>query len=538
MGRVLAVLVTASVLGGSLLGIAPARASAASATDNIPGLPLPAPEVTGQLGGPIYDVIYSVEVPAAHVLLVSLTGTAGTDFDLYLFDSTATDIYAVPPVGLVATSTGPTSTESIKYSTIPGGLFYIDVSGATNVEGTFRLSVTIAKDTAPPVVSLSLDGGAPATNSTTVTATVIATDDLSGVAAMQLSDDGSTWSAWQPYSPTVPWTFPTGDGPKELWVRVRDGAGNVSALAHATIQLITVAPVVVARHPDPADPITGTRSTITVTFSEPILVSSWENGGLVLQDARSELVYGTYGWDAATNTGSFTPNTALIPGATYTVSLGSIVDLAGNPLVRVGTWVIQPMILPAVSLTVAPRLVGTGSTVALGGMVVGGLGAAVVIEWSVGGGTWEPFVTVFPAADGSFTTGAEVDATSSFRADIPASSVTAEAVSSPVRVLVRREVQLAGGKASITRRVTAGTRVSLTAAVTPSDPPVPVTLSIYRYVTGRGYMPQPAVTRATVAGHCTFVWHPGQGSYYLQLTTPPSPLFANGVSARYYWVAH
>ena len=503
---------------------------------NIPGVPLPAATVSGKLGGPIYDVVYRVDVPAGHVLLLSLSGTAGTDFDLYLFDSTATNIYAEPPVGLVKSSTGPTSTESIAYPTIGGGTFYIDLSGATNVEGTYRLSVEIAADTTPPAVSLTLDGGAPATNSATVTATVIATDALSGVGDIALSADGVTWSAWQPYTPTVPWTFPPGDGTKTLWVRARDRAGNVSAPVHATIQLITTPPVVLSRDPDPASPTTGVLPTIRVTFSEPIRLSSWMNFGLLLQDASSTVLYGSYGWDPATDTGTFTPSAPLVPGASYVVSLGSVVDLAGNPLAPIGSWVIRPMILPAVSLAASPRVAGIGSTAALTGRVSGGTGAPLVVERSVGGGDWSPFVTVFPAPDGSFTTGAEIDANTWFRADVPATAISAEATSPAVRVLVRREVGLTSVSALVTRRVAAGTRVVLTAVVTPSDPPVPVTLSIYRYVTGRGYVLLTSVTRTTVGGRYTFTWHPGRAVYYLRLTTAPTPLFANGISPAYRWV--
>ncbi len=535
--RTAVVLVTALLASVGLT--LPASAPAVRAADdlhNIPGVPLTTATVSGELGGPIYDVVYSVQVPPAHVLLLSLTGTTGTDFDLYLFDSTATNIYTEPPVGQVASSTGPTSTESISYPTISGGTFYIDVSGATNVEGTFRLTAQIAADHTPPQVSLALDGGAPATNQPTVTATVIATDDLSGVEGIELSADGVSWDAWQSYTPTVSWTFPSGDGAKTLWVRARDRAGNVSVPAHATIQLITRPPVVVARDPDPTDPVTGTQPTLRVTFSEAIRPSSWMSFGLILQDASGAVLYGTYGWDAATNTGTFTPSAPLIPGASYSVSLGRIVDLAGNPLVPIGSWAIRPMVTPTVSLTIAPRVAVSASTVALSGRVTDGGGSLVVIERSLGGGPWSPYVTGFPAPDGSFTATASVGANASFRANVPATAVSVEAVSAPQRVLVRRGVALAGLDPGATRRVAADTRVVLTAVVSPLDPPVPVTLSIYRYEPGRGYVRQTAVTRATVNGRYVFSWHPGRASYYVRLTTPPTPLFANGVSAAYRWV--
>ncbi len=72
-----------------------------------PGSSATGPASAGKLGGPVYDDVYRVVVPAGHILLASMTGDPGTDFDLYLFDSTATDIYADPPVGLVAVVHGP-----------------------------------------------------------------------------------------------------------------------------------------------------------------------------------------------------------------------------------------------------------------------------------------------------------------------------------------------------------------------------------------------------------------------------------------------
>ena len=66
--------------------------------------------------------------------------------------------------------------------------------------------------------------------------------------------------------------------------------------------------------------------------------------------------------------------------------------------------------------------------------------------------------------------------------------------------------------------------------------PVPVTLSIYRYVTGRGYVLQTKGTRTTAGGRYTFSWTPGRGSYYARLTTAPAPLFANGISPVYRFV--
>src|SRR5450759_4682062 len=95
----------ALLTAASFVGVAGATPVAADQASDIPGTALPGTVTSGILGGAIYDVVYRVTVPAGHVLLVSMTGDPGTDFDLYLFDSSATSIYAKPPVGLVAKST-------------------------------------------------------------------------------------------------------------------------------------------------------------------------------------------------------------------------------------------------------------------------------------------------------------------------------------------------------------------------------------------------------------------------------------------------
>ena len=182
---------TALILALAAIMATPAFAVGADPADEIPGVPLPGAIATGRLGGPIYDRVYWVDVPAQRVLVASLTGSPGTDFDLYLFDGSATSVYA--ETGLVAKSTGPTSTEVIAHPSPGGGRYYIDLSGFTEVQGDYRLTVQIATDSTPPRMSLALDGGAPATAQPDVSVTVIAIDDLSGVDAVQFSPDGQTW---------------------------------------------------------------------------------------------------------------------------------------------------------------------------------------------------------------------------------------------------------------------------------------------------------------------------------------------------------
>lgn len=531
MPPVLALSAALAISAGWLGSPRPARAAADS---DIPGVPLPGSVVTGQLGGPIYDVVYQVDVPAGRVLLISLTGEAGTDFDLYLFDQTATSVYSSTPV---ASSTSDTSTESISYPTVTGGRYYIDLSGFSVTQGAFRLTVQTAADMTRPRVSLALDGGAPATTATTVTATVVATDDLSGVDAMQFSEDGVTWQPWQAYAPTVLWSFPEGDGTKRLWVRVRDRQGNVSTPAAGSIALDTVAPTVVVRAPGPGELAFGLRPTLRVEFSEAIRPQSWSDRGLILQDPDGTVLFGSYEWDPLTNVGSFTPSQPLQAGAVHTVSLGAVADLAGNALAPGGGWTIRPVVVPTISLAASHRLAAQGQDVVVSGVIDQRPAGTLVLERSIGDGSWAPIDVVSPDAAGVFSSTQSVMANTRFRVQYSGSDTAAPAWSQEARVLVRRQVSLAGVSPTTTRTSVANQTISLRAVVTPADPDVAVVLRIFRYdAARRTYRLTATIQGASADGTAAFTWRPRiPGNYYARLTTPPTSLYANGISSAYRW---
>jgi hypothetical protein len=136
--------VLAAVLALAILPFGSPVARAADPTSDIPGVPLPGTVTSGLLGGPIYDVVYRLDVAPGSVILARVTGSSGTDFDLYLFEGSATTV--VTNQGVIARSTGPTSTESILYATPIGGRFYVDLNSATAAVGTYTLVVRAIPD--------------------------------------------------------------------------------------------------------------------------------------------------------------------------------------------------------------------------------------------------------------------------------------------------------------------------------------------------------------------------------------------------------
>jgi hypothetical protein len=118
---------------------------------------------------------------------------------------------------------------------------------AGNVSLTYTDTITL--DTLAPTGSIAINDGDAYTHSISVTLALSARDTGSEVAEMGFSDDGSTWSTWEPYATSKPWTLPAGDGEKAVYVAYRDQAGRISTTYSDTIVLDTLAPVSSATAP-------------------------------------------------------------------------------------------------------------------------------------------------------------------------------------------------------------------------------------------------------------------------------------------------
>jgi hypothetical protein len=73
--------------------------------------------------------------------------------------------------------------------------------------------------------------------------TLSGSDALTGVKDMYLSNDGVNWTQ-MPYSTSTNWTLSNGDGNKTVYLKLKDVAGNFSAVKTANIFLDTTKPIV------------------------------------------------------------------------------------------------------------------------------------------------------------------------------------------------------------------------------------------------------------------------------------------------------
>ncbi len=536
MSRTSVALILALLLALAGAGL-PASVRAADNPNEIPGVPLPAPIVTGRLGGSAIDAVYRIDVAADRVLLLSLTGSPGTDYDLYLFDSSATSIYA--PTGMVAKSTGPTSAESLAYSTADGGRFYVDVSSFGETEGTYRLTVVIGNDTIAPECLAHAGRGCSGDRRSGRRG--VGRCDRRPQSASPTCSSAQTDRSGKPGSPSL--RPATGCWPESTDPRT-SGRGSVTyrgmsqRSAQASIVLDRIAPSVVARVPEPGGAGPAPRPVISVRFSEPIRASSWQSLGLIMQDSEGTVVYGTYAWVPATNTGTFAPSSDLVPGATYVLTLGAIADIAGNALAPVGTWTIRPLQAPRLSLAASPRTAARGTTVLLTGSTDGRPGGTFNLERLDTDGTWLPVEPLLPDASGGFFSRQVVDRNTSFRVAYSGNEVSAPTTSPGVRVLVRRTVTLAGPGPAVRRSAALGSRVVVTAMLGPANPATPVALTLSWFDPARGaYRVLATLVRTSGDGRATFAWRASRsGTYTVRVTAAATTEFASGASAAYRWI--
>jgi len=523
----------AGVLATGLLG-SPARA--VDVSSDIPGVALPGPVATGRLGGPIYDVVYRLSVAPGQVILASLTGTAGTDFDLYVFDSSATTVLS--DAGLVAKSAGPTSAESISVPSQLGGTYYLDLNGATDVEGDYRLTVQVVPDQTPPTVSMLLAGGRAATNLLTVPVTVSAGDDLSGVADMAFSADGSTFTGWAAFQRSTTWTFSPGDGLRTLWAKVRNGAGLESAPVTATVTIDTVPPSADALSPAPGASVVGLRPPFTVTFDEPMDPASWSDLGLIVQAADGALVAGDYTYDVERRVGTFVPSSDLVPGALYIVTIGNVTDLAGNRVVPRGSWTVTPLAPVTLEVRASASVVALGGSSRIDVTLAGAPSpASVTVLARPGSSTTFAPLTVLAISDGRASMSVTPDRNTVYRFvyEGPAGVASAQA---DVRVLVRRSVAFVGAGSARVSSARVGRPVRITAALGPTAPRTSVSLRLYRYdvVRHRWVYAGSRGRSSDAAGRVTLTWTPtSPGLYYWRAVVATTADYAGNVSPVYRW---
>ena len=211
-----------------------------------------------------------------------------------------------------------------------------DVSTITGWSLTFSFA-----DTQPPTGSVTIAGGAASTSSAAVTLGLSATDPepSSGVSQMRFSNDGTTFSAYQPYAATAAWSLAPGDGTRTVYAQFRDADGHESAVVSDSITVAstpmppadTIGPR--SLRTSPASHATGVKTSalVKVTAAEALAQGS-VTGKTVLLKAKgsSHRVQAKLVYRGSSHTIVLTPGSHLRHHTTYQVTVKGVRDLAGN----------------------------------------------------------------------------------------------------------------------------------------------------------------------------------------------------------------
>jgi len=112
----------------------------------------------------------------------------------------------------------------------------------TGNEASTSASITLDRK-APTGLSISINSGSKYASNRVVSLTLSATDLTSGVAGISLSNDGSSYSAYEALTNSKSWSLPDSDGSKTVYLVAKDNAGNVAQVVSASIFLDRQAPI-------------------------------------------------------------------------------------------------------------------------------------------------------------------------------------------------------------------------------------------------------------------------------------------------------
>jgi subtilisin family serine protease len=114
-----------------------------------------------------------------------------------------------------------------------------DGNGNNAVEVTRTVTV---EDTTPPTGTIVINNNESATNSRDVTLSLTWSDACSGTEKMRFSNDGASWTAWEPVAAAQAHALTGADGYNTVRVQYRDAAGNASTVFSDYIRLDTTPP--------------------------------------------------------------------------------------------------------------------------------------------------------------------------------------------------------------------------------------------------------------------------------------------------------
>lgn len=247
------------------------------------------------------------------------------------------DGFSLVSIGDSSVASGASTTMVLRFHPASASTYDSAVTIASNAKNDASVAFDVtgvgtAPDTDPPTGSVSINSGAAYATGTGVTLSISASDTGGGkVTQMEVRNDNAFTGNWQAYATSLPWSLTAGDGTKAVYIRFRDGSGNLSGGYSDTIILDTVNLQINSISPIDAATNQPRATNITINFSENVDQSTLTASTVYLRVKNGSTVATTM----TKNTSSVTldPNTDLSYGIDYTViyTMG-IKDLAGRSL--------------------------------------------------------------------------------------------------------------------------------------------------------------------------------------------------------------
>src|SRR3990172_852261 len=219
-----------------------------------------------------------------------------------------------------------------------------DAASNLATSGDFTFSTLAPPDTTPPTGTITINNNAAYATTTSVTLTLTCSDTESSCTEMRLSNNGTTWNAWETYAATKSWVLTSGDGMKTVYVKYKDNASNISSDFTDTITLDSTSPT-----------ISGIGAG---SISSSTAIISWTTN----EASTTQVEYGTttsYGSSTTLDTNLVTSHsvslTGLSPSTTYNYRVLSR-DAAGNLITSTN----YKFTTSAIPDTTAPVISGIG----------------------------------------------------------------------------------------------------------------------------------------------------------------------------------
>ncbi len=193
-------------------------------------------------------------------------------------------------------------------------------------------------DSVAPTGSVVVDGGATLTDSQTAALTLDAADPSpgTGVEQMRFSDNGTTWSAFQPYAATATWSLLAGNGTRTVYVQYADALGNLSAPASDSITLDTAAPKAKKLSPKKNAKDVSVKTKVSFVASERLDASTVTKKTVKLT-AGGKTAKAKVSYSDSKKRVTLKPAKNLKSDTKYKVKITSrVTDLAGNGFATMG----------------------------------------------------------------------------------------------------------------------------------------------------------------------------------------------------------